>query len=763
MSVEGAKPTKVLIWDSTNKTWKKWDGVLTTGDIEIGAVEIKDHDGTDRATVTSSHELKVIDSSITTVLGEVQASPTSNTVLDRLKSINTAQLADGHNVTVDNAAGSGVYVQPGTSTTWTVDLGINNDVSLNTGANVIGKVKLVDSGGTEITETTDHSMNVTIVADDAGIGGGFQYAEDAGHSSGDKGTMALVVRDDALAANAGTSADLDYMPMRGDNYGALWVTLTDASGSGVDASAIGGGTQYTLGTDAYTEATSIGTLAGAVRNDTLATLVDTDNEIAPLQVNASGALYIDVADGGVLEGHVDGIETVLGTIDTDTSNMATSLGNIDNAVDGNFLNVNCNIAGTDFVGGAGAVAAGVQRVTLASDDPAVVAVQLIDDTVYTDDTSTHSTGTSKGIGIMAAATPTDGSVAANDIGMVAMSVDRRLHVDAQIVGADAALDVSAATVTVDATDLDIRDLTNASDSILIYGSDDGGTTKRVIETDSGGAVAIQDGGNTITVDGAVNATLQASDGTDIGNVDVASVVPGTGATNLGKAEDAAHSSGDVGVMALGVENEDQADLSTGDKDYTPIAVTKEGNVVVKQEGAIDASGATVTVDLGANNDVTATGNVAHDAGDSGNPIKIGGRAQEPTADLEEATADTDRVDAAFDRQGRIATWMGYPVLSADINDSTSGDNTIVAAAGAGVRIAVLGCVIVSDGTVDVRWEDGAGGTAKTGQIPLQEREGFVMPIGPQPWFVGTANTLLNLELSAAVNCHGIVSYVEMTD
>jgi len=73
------------------------------------------------------------------------------------------------------------------------------------------------------------------------------------------------------------------------------------------------------------------------------------------------------------------------------------------------------------------------------------------------------------------------------------------------------------------------------------------------------------------------------------NVNVASIITGVGATNLGKAEDATHASGDVGVMALGVENEDQADLSTGDKDYTPIAVTKEGNIIVKQEG-------TVTVD-----------------------------------------------------------------------------------------------------------------------------------------------------------------------
>lgn len=46
------------------------------------------------------------------------------------------------------------------------------------------------------------------------------------------------------------------------------------------------------------------------------------------------------------------------------------------------------------------------------------------------------------------------------------------------------------TQPVSATDLDIRDLTSDSDSVLIYGSDDGGTTKRVIKTDSGGAIQV---------------------------------------------------------------------------------------------------------------------------------------------------------------------------------------------------------------------------------------------------------------------------------
>lgn len=47
-----------------------------------------------------------------------------------------------------------------------------------------------------------------------------------------------------------------------------------------------------------------------------------------------------------------------------------------------------------------------------------------------------------------------------------------------------------ATQEVSATNLDIRDLSQTSDSVAIYGSDDGGTTKRIIKTDAGGAIQV---------------------------------------------------------------------------------------------------------------------------------------------------------------------------------------------------------------------------------------------------------------------------------
>ena len=60
---------------------------------------------------------------------------------------------------------------------------------------------------------------------------------------------------------------------------------------------------------------------------------------------------------------------------------------------------------------------------------------------------------------------------------------------------------------------------------------------------------------------------------------VSSVTPGTGATNLGKAEDAVHTSGDVGVMAIGVRQDTPTALAAAG-DYTPYETDANGNVHV---------------------------------------------------------------------------------------------------------------------------------------------------------------------------------------
>ena len=96
-----------------------------------------------------------------------------------------------------------------------------------------------------------------------------------------------------------------------------------------------------------------------------------------------------------------------------------------------------------------------------------------------------------------------------------------------------------------------------------------------------------------------------------------------------------------------------------------------------------------------------------------------------------------------------------------IDDALSGDNTLQAAAGAGIKIRVLSVMMMSAGTVTARFESGAAGTALTGQMNLVANSGFTLPYNPAGWFETADNALLNLELSGAISVDGCFTYVEV--
>lgn len=87
-------------------------------------------------------------------------------------------------------------------------------------------------------------------------------------------------------------------------------------------------------------------------------------------------------------------------------------------------------------------------------------------------------------------------------------------------------------------------------------------------------------------------------------------IPGVGATDLGKAEDAAHASGHVGVMALVVRKDTAVALAGTDGDYIPLIVDASGRLHVagavqeqfatrKINRATLSAGVVSAVDLGA--------------------------------------------------------------------------------------------------------------------------------------------------------------------
>jgi hypothetical protein len=97
---------------------------------------------------------------------------------------------------------------------------------------------------------------------------------------------------------------------------------------------------------------------------------------------------------------------------------------------------------------------------------------------------------------------------------------------------------------------------------------------------------------------------------------------------------------------------------------------------------------------------------------------------------------------------------------ATIAASSSGNNTLIAAV-ASKKIRVLSLSLMSNGTVNAKFQSGAGGTDLTGLYYTAANTGFVLPFNPVGHFETASNTLLNLNLSGAVAVGGQITYVEV--
>ena len=103
------------------------------------------------------------------------------------------------------------------------------------------------------------------------------------------------------------------------------------------------------------------------------------------------------------------------------------------------------------------------------------------------------------------------------------------------------------------------------------------------------------------------------------------------------------------------------------------------------------------------------------------------------------------------------------VLYAVIAAASAGDNTLVAAAGSGIKIRVVSLVLSAPGGAnDIRLESGASGTAILGSVGLADNGQLVLPYHPAGWCETAANALLNLELSAATAVGGVLGYVTVS-
>lgn len=395
------------------------------------------------------------------------------------------------------------------------------------------------------------------------------------------------------------------------------VVLLDSSGTQVDS--FGGGTQYS---DGAAQATPTGTVAlGHDGSNVRAVTTDSDGDLQvdvktmpTTTVQATNLDIRDLTNTDVVTAELSATDNaVLDDIaanQTDASQKTQIVDGSGNviAATSNALNVHIasgSSSGTQYTEDDAAAAnpVGTVPILIRKDTPSATVttdgdniaqrgsdfgaayVTLIDSTgaevaagggtQYEEDTA-HSSGDKLTMaGVVRA--DTAASLADTDGDRTALIVDAsgRLHVN---VGA-------MPTTTVQATNLDIRDLTNAdvvtaelsatdnavldtietnTDSLTVVGGGLEATALRVTLAndstgvlsvdDNGSTLSIDDGGGVITVDGTVTANLAAGTN-NIGDVDVLTL-PGTGV------EDAAETAGGTLLMA-GTVRRDTAASSAG--------------------------------------------------------------------------------------------------------------------------------------------------------------------------------------------------------
>lgn len=143
------------------------------------------------------------------------------------------------------------------------------------------------------------------------------------------------------------------------------------------------------------------------------------------------------------------------------------------------------------------------------------------------------------------------------------------------------------------------------------------------------------------MDGTLDGATKAAVGANGLAVDVKAIVPGTAATSLGKAEDAAHASGDVGVMMLAVRNDAGTALAGTTGDYIPFTTDASGNLLVNVASG-GTSGTQYTEDVAAATDPIGNMLVA---------------VRRDTLSVSEVSADGDNIALKATNKGQLHVFL----------------------------------------------------------------------------------------------------------
>jgi len=162
-------------------------------------------------------------------------------------------------------------------------------------------------------------------------------------------------------------------------------------------------------------------------------------------------------------------------------------------------------------------------------------------------------------------------------------------------------------------------------------------------------------------------------------------------------------------------------------------------------------------DNGASDGASVSGDVAHDAADAGEPVKIGGKANldEPTA-----VAENDRVNAWFDLHGRQVVLLGHgdpePPVTAN---GTAAGLSVIAAPGASLSLYICKGSVINAAAAEniISLRDGAAGTIRWTVNAAADGGGAIFDFGVRGWKL-TANTALVADIAAATGYINVTEY-----
>ena len=217
----------------------------------------------------------------------------------------------------------------------------------------------------------------------------------------------------------------------------------------------------------------------------------------------------------------------------------------------------------------------------------------VDGTNDGDVSATNPLPITAGTGVAIPVTDNSSTLSIDD-GAGSITVDGTVAISGTVtVGSHAVTNAGTFAVQVDGTGLTrLTDIETNTDSGAVVGNGAAATAQRVtLANDSTGIVAL-------TTSTASIGKLAANSGVDIGDVDVTSVVPGTGATNLGKAIDTATGATDTGVLVLATRDDALSALTPVESDNVQLRVDANG-ALWTHDDALDAaiSGSELQVDV----------------------------------------------------------------------------------------------------------------------------------------------------------------------